>query len=72
MPIYGKDIKHIFSLELGGLISIKVGRKHRGLKVKVTFYLDQHDLSQRSFINNQASGDLSQDHWSPGSYRDIF
>ena len=42
---------------------MKVGMKHRVLNVKVTFYLDQHDLSQRSFIKDQISGEGSQDHW---------
>ena len=33
-------------------------------EVKFTFYLDQHDLSQRSFIKDQISGELHQVHWS--------
>ena len=41
---------------------MKVGMNHRELKVKVTFYLDQNDLSQRSFIKDQISYKCSQDH----------
>ena len=46
------------------MISMKVGIKHRGLKVNVIFYLDEHDLSHRSFIKDKNSGERSQDHWS--------
>ena len=49
-----------------GLISMKVGMKHQVLKIKVTFNLNQHDLSQRSFIKDHFSGERLQDHRSSG------
>ena len=36
------------------------------IRGQVYFYLDQHDLSQRSFIKDQISGERYQDHWSSG------
>ena len=45
---------------------MKVGMKHQELMVKVTFYLDQNDHSQRSFIKDQISCKCSQDHWFSG------
>ena len=43
---------------------MKVFMKHSGLKDKFIFYLDQRDLSQRSFIEDHISGKRSPDHWS--------
>ena len=59
MPIYGKNLIKIFSSGTGGLISI--WSEASGTHVKVTFYLDQHDLNQRSFIKDQISGERSHD-----------
>ena len=47
-----KKLKIFFS-GTDGLISMKVGMKHWGHNVKVSFHLDQHDLSQRPFIKDQ-------------------
>ena len=43
-------------------------------EVTFTFYLDEHNLSQKPFIKHQISGERYQEHWSSGwlSWADIF
>ena len=66
-----KVMVKIFFTGTSGLISMKAEMKHVGPKIKVTFYIDQHGLSLRSFMKDQISGERPQEHWSFGFYKDL-
>ena len=67
MPIYCKNLKNKTKQKQPFLRNWLADfneswYKASGLKVKVIFYLDQHDHNQRSFIKDQISGERSKDH----------